>query len=42
MSCAHNLAEHPDKFDVILIDTADYCGSQAFSIPIDRKKHQAS
>jgi len=42
MSCAHHLAEHPDKFDVTLIDAADYCGGQAFSIPIDKKRHGAS
>ncbi|KAB5578578.1 hypothetical protein GE09DRAFT_1261742 [Coniochaeta sp. 2T2.1] len=42
MSCAHHLAEHPDKFDITLIDAADYCGGQAFSIPIDKFKHGAS
>ncbi|KAF2089795.1 flavin-containing amine oxidasedehydrogenase-like protein [Saccharata proteae CBS 121410] len=42
MSCAHHLAEHPDKFDVTLIDSVDYCGGQAFSIPIDKQKHGAS
>lgn len=42
MSCAHHLAEHPDKFDVTLVDAADYCGGQAFSIPIDKDKHGAS
>ncbi|PSN69850.1 FAD/NAD(P)-binding domain-containing protein [Corynespora cassiicola Philippines] len=42
MSCAHHLAQHPDKFDVTLIDAVDYCGGQAFSIPIDKEKHGAS
>ncbi|KAH8905832.1 FAD/NAD(P)-binding domain-containing protein [Coniochaeta sp. PMI_546] len=42
MSCAQHLAQHPDKFDVTLIDAADYCGGQAFSIPIDKDKHGAS
>ncbi|TRM56662.1 hypothetical protein BD626DRAFT_551463 [Schizophyllum amplum] len=42
MSCAHQLAQHPDKFDVTLIDAVDYCGGQAFSIPIDAEKHGAS
>lgn len=42
MSCAHHLAEHPDKFDVTLIDAEGYCGGQAFSIPIDKNKHGAS
>ncbi|KAF1982816.1 FAD dependent oxidoreductase [Aulographum hederae CBS 113979] len=42
MSCAHHLAEHPDKFDITLIDSVDYCGGQAFSIPLDKEKHGAS
>ncbi|KAF2205088.1 FAD/NAD(P)-binding domain-containing protein [Delitschia confertaspora ATCC 74209] len=42
MSCSHHLAEHPDKFDVTLIDAANYCGGQAFSIPLDKEKHGAS
>jgi len=42
MSCAHHLAEHPDKFDVTLVDAVDYCGGQAYSIPIDKEKHGAS
>lgn len=41
MSCAHHLAEHPDKFDITLIDSVDYCGGQAFSIPIDKERHGA-
>lgn len=42
MSCAHHLAQHPDKFDVSLIEATNYCGGQAFSIPIDKEKHGAS
>jgi hypothetical protein len=42
MSCAHHLAQHPDRFDVTLIEAVNYCGGQAFSIPIDREKHGAS
>lgn len=42
MSCAHHLAEHPDKFDVTLVDAVDYCGGQAYSIPIDKEKTGAS
>jgi predicted NAD/FAD-binding protein len=42
MSCAQHLAEHPDKFDVTLIEAQDRCGGQAFSIPIDKTKHRAS
>ncbi|KAF2279534.1 flavin-containing amine oxidasedehydrogenase-like protein [Westerdykella ornata] len=41
MSCAHHLAEHPDKFDVTLIDSQNYCGGQAFSIPLDKSRHGA-
>ena len=42
MSCAHHLSQHPEKFDVTLIDAVDYCGGQAFSIPIDKERHGAS
>jgi hypothetical protein len=42
MSCAHHLAEHPDDFDVTLVDAVDYCGGQAFSIPLDKRKTGAS
>ncbi|KAF1811031.1 FAD/NAD(P)-binding domain-containing protein [Eremomyces bilateralis CBS 781.70] len=42
MSCAHHLAEHPDKFDVTLVEAQDYCGGQAFSIPINKEKFHAS
>ena len=42
MSCAYHLSQHPEKFDVTLIDAVDYCGGQAFSIPIDKETHGAS
>jgi hypothetical protein len=42
MTCAHHLAEHPDKFDVTLVDAVDYCGGQAYSIPLDKQKTGAS
>ncbi|KAI5865978.1 FAD/NAD(P)-binding domain-containing protein [Durotheca rogersii] len=42
MSTAYHLSQHPDKFDVTLIDAADYCGGQAFSIPLDESCHGAS
>ena len=42
MTCAHHLAEHPDKFDVTVVDAVDYCGGQAYSIPLDKEKTGAS
>ncbi|KAI0405048.1 FAD dependent oxidoreductase [Xylaria palmicola] len=42
MSTAHHLSQHPEKFDVTLIDAVDYCGGQAFSIPLDKSRHGAS
>jgi uncharacterized protein with NAD-binding domain and iron-sulfur cluster len=42
MSCAHHLSQHPDKFDVTIIDAVDYCGGQAFSIPVDKERHGAA
>jgi hypothetical protein len=38
MSCAHHLANHPDQFDVTIVDAVDYCGGQAYSIPLDKEK----
>ncbi|GAA5855080.1 hypothetical protein JCM8547_002372 [Rhodosporidiobolus lusitaniae] len=38
MSCAEQLSQHPDKYDITVIEAQDYCGGQAFSIPIDEKK----
>jgi hypothetical protein len=42
MSCAHQLAEHPDKFIVTLVEANNYCGGQAFSIPLDKNRTGAS
>ncbi|KPI40475.1 uncharacterized protein AB675_7506 [Cyphellophora attinorum] len=42
MAAAYHLSNHPDKFDVNLIDAVDYCGGQAFSMPLDKEKHGAS
>jgi len=42
MSCAHHLANHPDKFEVTIVDAVDYCGGQAYAIPIDKEKTGAS
>ncbi|KAI5455425.1 hypothetical protein NCC49_000235 [Naganishia albida] len=41
MSCAEQLSQHPEKYDVTLVEAQDYCGGQAFSIPIDEKKYGA-
>ncbi|KAI1321230.1 FAD/NAD(P)-binding domain-containing protein [Xylariaceae sp. FL0255] len=42
MSTAYHLSQHPGKFDVTIIDAVDYCGGQAFSIPLDKKQYGAS
>ncbi|RYP58638.1 hypothetical protein DL769_008855 [Monosporascus sp. CRB-8-3] len=42
MSTAHHLSQHPEKFAVTLIDAVDYCGGQAFSIPLDKEPYGAS
>lgn len=42
MSTAHHLSQQPDKFDITLIDAVDYCGGQAFAIPLDKSRHGAS
>lgn len=42
MSTAYHLSQHPDRFAVTLIDAVDYCGGQAFSIPLDKSRHGAS
>jgi len=42
MSAAHHLSQHPDRFAVTLIDAVDYCGGQAFSIPLDKERYGAS
>jgi hypothetical protein len=41
MACAYHLSQHPEIFDVSIIDAVDYCGGQAFSIPVDKDKHKA-
>ncbi|KAI4176498.1 MAG: hypothetical protein LQ346_007882 [Caloplaca aetnensis] len=42
MSCAHTLAQHPDKFRVTIIERMSVLGGQATSIPIDEKKYGTS
>lgn len=42
MSTAYHLSQHPEKFNVTLIDAVDYCGGQAFSIPLEKERHGAS
>lgn len=42
MSCAATLAQHPDKFKVIVVERSNCCGGQATSIPLDEKKFGAS
>ncbi|KAM7187239.1 flavin-containing amine oxidasedehydrogenase [Rhypophila sp. PSN 637] len=42
MSCAYHLSQHPEKFDITVIEASDYCGGQAFSIPIDKSRYGAS
>lgn len=42
MSTAYHLSQHPDKYDITLIDAVDYCGGQAFSVPLDKARHGAS
>ncbi|OAL19982.1 hypothetical protein AYO20_11573 [Fonsecaea nubica] len=42
MSTAYHLSQHPDKYDITLIDAVDYCGGQAFSCPLDKDRHGAS
>ncbi|GAB7365200.1 hypothetical protein MBLNU230_g6286t1 [Neophaeotheca triangularis] len=42
MTCAEHLSNHAEKFDVTLVDAVDYCGGQAYSIPLDKDKTGAS
>jgi len=42
MAAAHHMSNHPEKFDITVIDAVNYCGGQAFAMPIDKKKHGAS
>jgi uncharacterized protein with NAD-binding domain and iron-sulfur cluster len=41
MACTDTLAQHPDRFEVTLVEAQSYCGGQMFSIPIDKDKHGA-
>lgn len=41
-SCAATLANHPDLFEVTLIDIDSHTGGQATSISLDESKHGAS
>ncbi|KAF9046966.1 FAD/NAD(P)-binding domain-containing protein [Hymenopellis radicata] len=41
MSCATGLAQHPEQFDVTLVEAKDYCGGQMFSIPLETEKFGA-
>jgi len=41
MSTAEQLSQHPDQFDVTVIEAQGYPGGQAFSIPIDEARHGA-
>ncbi|KAI4188740.1 MAG: hypothetical protein L6R41_001930 [Letrouitia leprolyta] len=42
MSCAHTLAQHPDKFKVTILERMSVVGGQATSISLDENKHGAS
>ena len=42
MACASTLAQHPERFHVTLIESADVCGGQATSIPLDAETYGAS
>ncbi|KAF2462111.1 flavin-containing amine oxidasedehydrogenase-like protein [Lineolata rhizophorae] len=42
MSCAATLANHPDNFKVTVIERMPYCGGQATSISLDKKKYGTS
>ncbi|RVD85498.1 uncharacterized protein DFL_003819 [Arthrobotrys flagrans] len=42
MSCAHHLPNHPDRFEVTILESSSSCGGQAFSIPLDETHHGAS
>ncbi|ESK93396.1 flavin-containing amine oxidasedehydrogenase [Moniliophthora roreri MCA 2997] len=41
MACADTLAQHPERFDVTLVEAQSYCGGQMFSIPINKERHGA-
>lgn len=39
MSCANQLAQHPDRFKVTIIERMNVCGGQATSISLDKEKY---
>ncbi|GAA5914445.1 hypothetical protein JCM5296_002141 [Sporobolomyces johnsonii] len=41
-ACAEQLSQKKELFDVTLVEAQDYCGGQAFSIPLDEKKYGAA
>ncbi|EJT96779.1 FAD dependent oxidoreductase [Dacryopinax primogenitus] len=41
MSTAHHLSLSSKSFHITLVDSASYCGGQAFSIPSDKARHGA-
>jgi uncharacterized protein with NAD-binding domain and iron-sulfur cluster len=41
MSCAEQLSQHPDRFEVTMVEAQGYCGGQAFSIPLPKEKYGA-
>jgi hypothetical protein len=38
MSATHRLSQHPDKFQITLLDAVDYGGGQAFVMPLGKEK----
>ncbi|KAL8947506.1 MAG: hypothetical protein Q9222_006225 [Ikaeria aurantiellina] len=42
MSCAATLIQHPEKFNVTILERMSVVGGQATSIPLDEKKHGTS
>ncbi|KAJ5919390.1 hypothetical protein N7466_010333 [Penicillium verhagenii] len=42
MSCAAQLANHPDRFEITMFDTDSHTGGQATSISLDESKYGAS
>ncbi|GAA5918300.1 hypothetical protein JCM1841_002157 [Sporobolomyces salmonicolor] len=41
-ACAEQLSRKKELFDVTLVEAQDYCGGQAFSIPLDEKRYGAA
>ncbi|KAI9147922.1 hypothetical protein HJFPF1_11740 [Paramyrothecium foliicola] len=42
MSCAATLANHPEKFQVTILERKEIVGAQATSIPLDKERHGAA